>query len=65
MKIKRLETRKQWLCVVDEIQYVRTEIHWNNEIQDDVTWHLNKDAVEGEIYLNEEQLEELFTNNRI
>lgn len=64
MKIKRLETRKQWLCVVDEIQYVRTEIHWNNEIQDDVTWHLNKD-VEGEIYLNEEQLEELFTNNRI
>ena len=64
MKIKKLETRKQWLCVVDEIQYVRTEIHWNNEIQDDVTWHLNKDCVQGEIYLNEEELEELFKKNK-
>ena len=64
MKIKKLETRQQWLCVVDEIQYVRTEIHWNNEIQDDVTWHLNKDCVQGEIYLNEEELEELFKKNK-
>lgn len=65
MKIKKLETRQQWLCVVNEISYVRTQIHWNNDIQDDVTWHLNKDYVQGEIYLNEEQLEELFKNNNI
>lgn len=65
MIIKKLETRQQWLCVVNEIQYVRTQIHWNNDIQDDVTWHLNKDYVQEEIYLNEEELEELFKNKEV
>lgn len=65
MKIKRSETRKQWICVVDEIQYIRTEIHWTDDRPNDITWHLNKDYVQGEIYLNEEQLEELFINNSI
>ena len=65
MIIEKLETRQQWLCVVNEIQYVRTQIHWNNDIQDDVTWHLNKDYVQGEIYLNEEELEELFKNKEV
>lgn len=60
MKIKKLEYRQQWVCVVNEIQYIRTEIHWNDKKENDITWHLNKDYVQGEVYLNEEELEELF-----
>jgi hypothetical protein len=64
MKVRKLETKRQWLCVVNEIQYVRTDIDWGDGIQNQINWHLNKDYVEGEIYLNEEELEKLFKNNR-
>lgn len=65
MKIKKLEYRQQWICVVNEIQYIRTEIHWNDKKENDITWHINQDYTEGEIYLNKEKLEELFKNKEV
>jgi hypothetical protein len=63
MIIKNCGTRKQWLCNVNKNQYVRTEIDWGDGTQNEINWHLNKDYVEGEIYLNEEELEEIFQKN--
>ena len=65
MKIKKLETRQPWLCEVDGTTYVRTEIQWNNDRPNDVTWHLNEDQVEGRVYLTDEQLEKLFWENNV
>jgi hypothetical protein len=65
MKIRKLETRQPWLCEVDGTTYVRTEIQWNDDRPNDVTWHLNEDQVEGKLYLTDEQLEKLFWENNV
>lgn len=73
MKITKLETRQTWLCEVNGTTYVRTEIKWTDNTPNDITWHLNKDQVEGEVCFTDgnlsfsskpsEQLEKLFWEN--
>jgi len=59
--IKQNETKTQWVCEMEGNSYVRTLIEWNDvNRKDTITWHLNKDQVEGETYLSEVRLEELF-----
>lgn len=65
MKIKKLETRQPWLCEVDGTTYIRTEIQWNDDRPNDVTWHLNEDQVKGKACFTDEQLEKLFRENNV
>jgi hypothetical protein len=65
MNIRKLETRQPWLCEVDGTTYVRTEIQWNDDRSNDVTWHLNEDQVKGKACFTDEQLEKLFWENNV
>jgi len=62
MSIKKLEDRRQWLCELKGHSYVKTEIDWHceNDRPISISWHLNEDQVEGETYLEDSELEELF-----
>lgn len=64
MKIKKCETRTQFICEIEGHSYVRTLINWNGDRPQTISWHLNEDHKIGEIYLTEEKLEELF-NKRV
>jgi len=60
VEIKQIETRAQWICQIKGHSYVRTEIYWVDNRDNSISWHLNEDQKENEIYLSEEKLEELF-----
>jgi hypothetical protein len=63
MKIKKLETRENWVCEVNGHSYVRTEIEWMTDEPITITWHLNEDNTQGFEPLTDEQLEKLFWEN--
>lgn len=65
MIIKKLETRERWVCEVNGHSYVRETIHWVEDKPDTTHWWLNEDQVEGIVYLTENELEKLFTENNV
>jgi len=60
MEVTKCETRTTWICMIGGHKYVRTLIDWNTDKDLSVSWHLSEDQKEGEAYLTEEYLEELF-----
>ena len=57
--IAQLPTETKWLCEINGNFYIRIRIRLNNG-GDSLFWYLNGDQKEGEIYLSQEKLEELF-----
>jgi len=60
MKIKNGETRTTYLCEVEGHSYVRTLIVWNDNRPNSISWHLNEDTQDGQTYLDDWKLEQLF-----
>ena len=64
MELKKLENKCQWLLKVDGQSYLRTQIDWyDNDNQQSVKWHHIEYPKKGIIYLRDEILEELFWEN--
>lgn len=65
MKIKKLETRKNWVCEVNGHSYIRTELEFRNYKPIVIIWYLNEDGTQDYEPLTDEQLEKLFWENNI
>ena len=60
MEVKKFENRQEYLCVLEGVSYIRTEIDWYDERPLQVNWRLNEDYEKGKTYPEDDELEQLF-----